>query len=196
LIAALKGIVLSKKPEGIIIDVNGVGYHVNIPLCSLADIPEAGEMLFLHTYTHVREDSLQLFGFLTEEEKRIFSVLLGISGIGPKLGLAILSGMSVQKFTEAVQNEDVTMLSSIPGLGKKTAARLILELRGKLPSFGDGEEAVQTGASAADDAVSALVNLGYRKGDSEKAVQNAVNAGYESIEEIIREALKYLTEKK
>ena len=196
MIASLKGIVLSKRPEGIIVDVNGVGYHVNIPLCSLADIPESGEMLFLHTYTHVREDSLQLFGFLTEEEKRIFSVLLGISGIGPKLGLAVLSGMSVEKFSEAVQNEDIATLSSIPGLGKKTAARLILELRGKLPALGERDGAAKTGISAAGDAVSALVNLGYRKGDSEKAVQNAVKAGYEPVEEIIREALKYLTEKK
>jgi Holliday junction DNA helicase RuvA len=195
LIASLKGIVQSKKPEGIIIEVSGVGYRVSIPLCSLADIPDPGETVFLHTYTHVREDALQLFGFLSEEERKVFTTLLGISGIGPKLGLAILSGMPVMRFIESVNSEDVALLSTIPGLGKKTAARLILELKGKLPSLGSDEAYGSKERSVAEDAISALVNLGYKKPFAEKAVDSAVKGGINSIEDIIREALKYLTDK-
>jgi Holliday junction DNA helicase RuvA len=195
LIASLKGIVQSKKPEGVIVDVSGIGYHVSVPLCSLGDIPEPGNSVFLHTYTHVREDILQLFGFLSEEEQKIFKILMGISGIGPKLGLAILSGMPVQKFVESVHNEDVTTLSTIPGLGKKTASRVVLELKGKLPSLRDDETSDSAGLSASGDSVSALVNLGYKKSLAERAVQQAVNNGASAIEDIIKEALKYLTEK-
>ena len=195
MIASLKGIVQSKKPERIIIDVSGIGYHVNIPLCNLSDIPEPGNSVFLHTYTHVREDALQLFGFLSEEERSVFTTLLGISGVGPKLGLAILSGMPARRFVEAVQNEDVAMLSTIPGLGKKTASRLILELKGKLPSLDSKGAQLTKADSASEDAISALVNLGYKKPLSENAVNQAIKNGAESIEAIIREALKYLTEK-
>ncbi len=196
MIASLKGIVLSKKPEGVIIDVSGIGYHVSIPLCNLCDIPEPGKMVFLHTYTHVREDALQLFGFISEEDRKVFTTLLGISGIGPKLGLAILSGMPSSRFIETVNNEDVPLLATIPGLGKKTAARLILELRGKLPSI-DRENAYPSQEnSATGDSISALVNLGYKKLSSEKAVEKAVNNGADTIEGIIKEALKYLTDTK
>lgn len=195
MIASLKGIVQSKRPEGVIIEVNGVGYRLSIPLGSLADIPEPGEKVFLHTYTHVREDALQLYGFLSEEERKVFTTLLGISGVGPKLGLAILSGMPVLRFIESVNNEDVTLLSTIPGLGKKTASRLILELKGKLPSMEPGGAYGSKGPSDAEDAVSALVNLGYRRPSAEKAVDNAVRGGRTAIEDIIKEALKYLTDK-
>ena len=195
MIASLKGIVQSKKPEGIIVDVSGIGYHVSVPLCSLGDIPDPGKSVFLHTYTHVREDILQLFGFLSEEEQKVFKILMGISGIGPKLGLAILSGMPVQKFVESVQNEDVTTLSTIPGLGKKTASRVVLELKGKLPSLSDNGASSSPEASAAGDSISALVNLGYKKSLAESAVQKAVDNGSAAIEDIIKEALKYLTKK-
>ena len=195
MIASLKGIVQNKKPEGVVVDVNGIGYRVSIPLRSLSDIPDQGQTVFLHTYTHVREDALQLYGFVLEEERRVFATLIGISGIGPKLGLAILSGMPVSRFIETVDNEDVSLLTTIPGLGKKTAARLVLELKGKLPSLGIGEASVSRGDTATDDAVSALVNLGYKKPSSEKAVGRAVKNGASAIEDIIREALKYLTEK-
>jgi Holliday junction DNA helicase RuvA len=193
-IASLKGIVQSKRPEGVVVDVSGIGYHVCVPLCSLGEIPEPGNSVFLHTYTHVREDMFQLFGFLSEEERKIFKTLMGISGIGPKLGLAILSGMPVQKFIESVHDEDVITLSTIPGLGKKTASRVVLELKGKLPTPGDHETS-SAGLSAVGDSVSALVNLGYKKSLSESAVQRAVNNGSSAIEDIIKEALKYLTEK-
>jgi len=195
LIASIKGIVLSKKPEGVIVDVNGIGYHVSIPLCNLGDIPEKGETVFLHTYTHVREDALQLFGFLSEEERKVFTTLLGISGIGPKLGLAILSGMPVPRFIDAINNENVSLLATIPGLGAKTSARLVLELKGKLPSLHIGETIYSKERTVAEDAVSALVNLGYKKQLADKAVELSVKNGVTAIEVIIREALKYLTEK-
>jgi Holliday junction DNA helicase RuvA len=194
LIASLNGIVLSRKPAGIVIGVGGVGYNVAIPLCSLGDIPEEGREVFIYTYTHVREDALQLFGFLTEYERGVFATLLGISGIGPKLALAILSGMPVERFVGAVNNEDITMLSSIPGLGKKTAARVVLELKGKLESFRKDGTDIYTEGRAAGDAVSALVNLGYRKALSEDAVARAVKNGFSTIEDIVREALRLLTE--
>ena len=195
MIASLNGTVLNKKPEGIIVDVNGIGYHVSIPLCSLGNIPEPGEKVFLHTYTHVREDALQLFGFLSDEERRVFTTLIGINGIGPRLGLAILSGMPVNRFIETVNNEDVSLLTTIPGLGKKTAARLVLELKGKIPSFNTGDTLSFRENPAADDAMSALVNLGYKKPASEKAVERALKNGSTAIEDIIKEALKYLTGK-
>ncbi len=190
MIASLKGIVQNKKPEGIIIDVNGVGYHVSIPLCNLGDIPETGESIFLHTYTHVREDALQLFGFLSDKDRKVFTTLIGISGIGPKLGLTVLSGMPAERFIEAVHNEDLSLLTTIPGLGKKTASRLVLELKGKLPSL-SGTPSLQK-HSAADDAVSALTNLGYKKALAEKAVEAAVNNNASVIEDIIKESLNYL----
>lgn len=196
MIASLNGIVLSKKPDGVIVDVNGVGYHVNIPLCSFGDIPEKGQMVFMHTYTHVREDALQLFGFLSEEERKVFTTLLGINGIGPKLGLAILSGMPVGRFVEAVNSENVSLLSTIPGLGAKTSARLVLELKGKLPSLHIGDATYSRERTVAEDAVSALVNLGYKRQLAEKAVELSVNNGATAIEVMIREALNYLTEKK
>jgi Holliday junction DNA helicase RuvA len=194
MIASLNGTILNKKPDSIIIDVGGVGYHVSVPLRNLGDIPDKGEEIFVHTYTHVREDALQLFGFLTEEERRVFSTLLGITGVGPKLALAILSGMPVERFTEAVYNEDISLLATIPGLGKKTASRLVLELKGKLPSFGGVHETHK--GTVADDAVSALENLGYKKSMSENAVASAMNNGAKTIEDIIKDALKSLTESK
>ena len=196
MIASLKGTVLTKRPEGVIVDVGGVGYHLSVPLCSLTDIPEPGETVFMHTYTHVREDALQLFGFLNEKDREVFTTLIGISGIGPKLGLTILSGMPAERFVETVQNEDITMLTTIPGLGKKTASRLVLELKGKLPSLDPGEASSSRTSQEASDAISALVNLGYKKQFSEKAVETAVLDGAGSIENIIMEALKNLSEGK
>lgn len=195
MIASLRGVVSSKKPEGIVVEVGGVGYQVSVPLCSLSDIPEPGRPVFLYTYTHVREDALQLFGFLTEEERKVFMALLGINGIGPKLALTILSGMPVKRFIETIHNEDVSLLATIPGLGKKTAARLILELKGKLPSIEAHDSThSQEAKTMAGDAISALINLGYKKSLSERAVERAVNNGAGTIEDIIKEALKYLTE--
>ncbi len=194
MIASLKGIVSSKKPDGVIVEVGGIGYQVSVPLCSLCNIPDQGGEIFLNIYTHVREDALQLYGFLTEEERKVFVTLLGINGIGPKLGLAILSGMPVQRFMEAVIKEDVDLLTTIPGLGKKTASRLILELKEKLPFRSIGTDYSEE--HFLGDAVSALTNLGYKRAFSEKAVEAAIKNGADSVENIIREALKYLMESK
>lgn len=195
MIASLKGVVLSKKPDRIIVEVSGVGYSVAVPLRSLGDIPGEGNAVFMHTYTHVREDALQLFGFTSEDERRVFATLLGVTGVGPKLALAILSGMPVERFVEAIYSEDVVLLSSIPGLGKKTAARLVLELKGKLQSIKGGTDSFSQLTGIAGDSISALVNLGYKRHLSEKAVETALKNGAAAIEEIIREALKSLTDK-
>ncbi|MDH4233447.1 MAG: Holliday junction branch migration protein RuvA, partial [Nitrospirota bacterium] len=128
MIGSLRGTVLARRPDNVIIEINGIGYQVNVPLNILANLPEEGKEVFLHIYTHVREDALQLFGFTSEDEKKIFTVLLGISGIGPKMALNVLSGLSYAEFLNAIDTEDVAMLCRIPGLGKKTAHRLILEL--------------------------------------------------------------------
>jgi len=192
MIASIKGKVLTKGPEGVVVDVRGVGYHIHVPLRSLGDIPDRGKEVFLHTYTNVREDAIQLFGFVTEEERRLFTTLIGINGIGPKLALTILSGMPVNRLIEAINNEDIEILTRIPGLGRKTVARLVLELRGKLPAVEVPAGGLR--ADLNDDAVSALVNLGYKRSDSQKAVRDAMKRGLSSIEDIIKEALRYLTE--
>lgn len=195
MIATLKGMITSKRPERVVIDVGGVGYSVAVPLCSLGDLPEEGNEVFLHTHTHVREDALQLFGFLSEHDRGVFTTLLGISGIGPRLALAILSGMHVERFIDAVHEEDIPLLSTIPGLGKKTAARIVLELKGKLRPFSPKGPGLPRDGQIAEDAVSALENLGYRKAVSESAVARAKKKGLSSLEDIIKEALKSFTEK-
>lgn len=186
MIASLKGKVLSKRPENVIIDVNGVGYQVNLPVSVLSNMPDEGKDVFLHIYTHVREDSLQLFGFLSEEEKRIFITLLGISGVGPKMALNILSGVSHDDFLRAIEKEDVEMLCRIPGLGKKTAHRLILELREKLPS------ALTVKDKLFDDTLSALVNLGYKKPVAQQHLEKVYKQGFKDIESLLKETLKQL----
>jgi len=186
MIASLKGKVLSKRPDNVVIDVSGVGYQVNLPVSVLSNMPEEGRDVFLHIYTHVREDSLQLFGFLSEEEKRIFITLLGISGIGPKMALNILSGLSHDDFLSAIEKEDVAMLCRIPGLGKKTAQRLILELREKLPS------ALTVKDKLFHDTLSALVNLGYKKPVAQQHLEKVYKQGYKDIESLLKETLKQL----
>jgi len=186
MIASLKGKVLSKRPDNVIIDVNGVGYQVNLPVSVLSNMPDEGRDVFLHIYTHVREDSLQLFGFLSEEEKRIFITLLGISGVGPKMALNILSGVSHDDFLRAIEKEDVAMLCSIPGLGKKTAHRLILELREKLPS------ALTVKDKLFDDTLSALINLGYKKPVAQQHLEKTYKQGFKDIESLLKETLKLL----
>ena len=157
MIGSLRGKIASRRPDNVVIDVNGVGYLVNVPLHILSNLPGEGHEVSLQIYTHVREDSIQLFGFTSEDQKKVFTTLLGISGIGPKMAMNILSGISHDDFLKAIEKEDVDMLCRVPGLGKKTAHRLILELREKLPS--------STGISdrVFEDALSALVNLGYKK---------------------------------
>ena len=187
MIGSLRGVVLARRPDNVIIDVNGVGYQVNLPLNVLADLPEEGKEAFLHIYTHVREDALQLFGFTSEDEKKIFMVLLGISGIGPKMALNILSGLSHEEFRNAIDSEDVAMLCRIPGLGKKTAQRLILELREKLPSSTGIKDRLF------EDTLSALMNLGYKRSTAQEFLEKSYKQGFNDIEGLLKETLKKLT---
>ncbi len=191
MIASLRGKLFSKRPDGLIIDVRGVGYHVLTPLTTLSSLPDEGHEVFLFTYTHVREDILQLYGFSTEDEKRIFLTLIGISGIGPRIALSILSTIRPEQFHAAVQSEDVDLLCRVPGLGKKTAHRIILELREKLPALMHEKRDIMY-----DDTLSALINLGYKKNIAQAALEKAYAKGQGDLEGLLREALKYLTVEK
>lgn len=186
MIGSLRGRLISKRPDNIIIESCGVGYQVMVPINLLSMLPEEGDEVFLHIYTHVREDSLQLYGFPSEDEKRVFATLLGISGIGPKMALNILSGFSVKDFMMAIDNEDVALLCRVPGLGKKTAHRLILELREKLVTK-------EVKDRVFDDTLSALINLGYKKSEALDALEKVYKSGPARVEDLLKEALRYLT---
>ncbi len=178
MIAHLSGLLLSKQPNSVIVDINGVGYEVTIPLSTFYDLSEEGSAVALRIHTHVREDALQLFGFRTEREKKLFLLLTSVSGIGPKLAITILSGMSADELIPAIRNNELARLVNIPGVGKKTAERLVLELKDKLSALSSPELEEQYrlagGAtsknSITDDIVSALVNLGFQRAAAEKAV--------------------------
>ncbi len=188
MIGSLKGRLLRKRPNGLIIEANGVGYEVNVSLNALSSLPEEGKNVFMYIYTHVKEDAIQLYGFLNEEERRVFITVLGVSGVGPRIALSILSGLPLDDFMRAIDSEDISRLTIIPGLGKKTAQRLILELRERLP------KAVLPKDRLYDDAVSALINLGYRKSDALDALDKAYKKGHEDIETLLKVSLKYLTD--
>jgi Holliday junction DNA helicase RuvA len=174
MIALIRGTVFSKSPDRVVIDAGGVGYLVHISLSTFEHIPDSGAETLLHTHLHVREDALQLYGFATPDERDYFLTLNGVSGVGPKLALAILSGAKTPELRKAIEFEDVAFLSRLPGLGKKTASKIILELKGKLPApAGSGD----IGGPAApvsgvfDDALSALLNLGYKRAEAEAALR-------------------------
>jgi holliday junction DNA helicase RuvA len=179
MIAFLRGRVFDKHPNRIIVDVAGVGYEVHVPLSTYYDVGDAGAEIALHVHTHVREDALQLYGFLTSLEQVLFERLIAISGIGPKLAIAVLSGIDSGELVTSVQRGDVARLTSIPGIGKKTAERIVLELKDRLRDVGavniDGAEQKTTGDQLRDDLLSALENLGYHRPLAEKAV-DAVRA--------------------
>ncbi|MBF0538916.1 MAG: Holliday junction branch migration protein RuvA [Nitrospirae bacterium] len=186
MIGSIRGRVIRKRPTEVLIEVNGVGYEVHVAIN--CELPGEGSETFLYIYTHVREDALQLYGFIREEERLLFSRLLGVSGIGPRIALATLSGLSVERFAAAIEGEDVTVLSRLPGIGKKTAQRLILELKGKLPSILAAKDAQY------EDALSALLTLGYKKTDIIATLDALNKKGIKDIEALIKEALKYLSE--
>jgi len=180
----------------LIVEVSGVGYQVYVPLSTYYSIPDDGGDVSLHIHTHVREDALSLFGFSTEAEKSMFLLLVGVSGIGPKLALAVLSSLSVQDLSLAIQASDDSKLRTIPGIGKKTAARMVLELQDKMKLMGPFESLDHQSASGAgdvEDAVSALVNLGYKKPLAEEALKK-VGRGRSglTVEALIKEALGVL----
>jgi Holliday junction DNA helicase RuvA len=180
LIAHISGKLIQKQPNSIIVDVGGVGYELNVPLSTFYDLGEIGGSVSLRVHTHVREDALQLFGFRTEAEKKLFLLLNSVSGIGPKLAITVLSGLSAEELIQAIRAGNLVKLTAIPGVGKKTAERMLVELKDKVaailpPGLEDSTTNVmaQTGDPMREDVISALVNLGYQRSQAEKAV-NAV----------------------
>ena len=197
MIAHLKGKLANKSPDHSIVDVNGIGYKVFTPLSTYYALPKTGEPVSLRIHTRVREDELKLFGFLTEEEQTTFEKLITINKVGPKLALGILSGMSTADLLFAVMNNDAARLSSIPGVGKKTAERLALEMKDKLSDLAlEMEHPSDTKSPGGfyEDALSALINLGYKKPQAEKALKTAYNENGKdsSLEDLIKESLNNL----
>jgi holliday junction DNA helicase RuvA len=198
MIARLSGTLLEKQATRLVVDVHGVGYDVQVPLSTFYHLPDVGGDVALRIHTHVREDALSLFGFSTELEQLLFERLIAISGIGPRLALSVLSGIDPADLVRAVQQGDIGRLTLIPGVGKKTAERMSLELKDRLPQqLTDG--AADAGAPATEtsvraDVLSALVNLGYHRPLAEKAVDAALKApGSPAFERVLRDALQRMT---
>ena len=198
MIAHLRGSILEKHPNRIVIDVNGVGYDVFVPLSTFYGLGEPGAAIALRIHTHVREDALVLYGFATLLEVELFERLIGVSGIGPKVALAVLSGIEPQEFIRAIERGDLARLTAIPGVGKKTSERIVLELKDRLPRA--QVAAAVAGVTPADapvlrdDVVSALVNLGYHRPLAEKAAEAAIttigSASDASFERALKQALR------
>ena len=198
MIAHLKGKLTYKSPIEIAIDVNGIGYQVFVPLSTFYALPELEEDVFLDIHTHMREESLKLFGFYTTDEKKIFEKLIAINKVGPKLALTILSGMSPAELFSTIDANDIGKLSTVPGIGRKTAERLILEMRDKMDGISLNSEIKRDSISQNglfDDALSALVNLGYKKNQAEQTLKKVYPEGEtgESIEDIIKKSLNLLS---
>ena len=198
MIAHLSGRLTQKSPVSVVVDVQGVGYQVFIPLTAYYQLPECGSPVSLHIHTHLREESLKLFGFVSDADKQMFELLIRINKVGPKLAIAILSGMSARDLTQTVFNHDISTLSTIPGVGRKTAERLALELKDKLSELNLQPEAAAAnntpGNGLKDDAVSALVNLGYKKAQAEQALKKVWrDEAKPSLEDLIRDSLNCLS---
>ena len=199
MIASLTGRLAFKAPTYLILDVQGVGYEVFIPLSTYYGLPNLSDRISLSVHTHVREDAIQLFGFLTSQEKDAFVLLTSVSGVGPKLGLSVLSALPVSDLVSAIQSGDVEKLTTVPGIGNKSVSRLVLELKDKVgklhPGLGPAQDSARLGQDAIfDDALSALVNLGYRPQDAKDALKQVKKSNAESIvlKDMIRESLKEL----
>ena len=199
MIAYLRGTLLEKHPNQAIVDTGGVGYDVNIPVSTFSALPDPGAEVRLRIHTHVREDALTLFGFATAEEKALFERLISVSGIGPKLGITVLSGLNTADLVTAIRNSQVDQLVRIPGVGKKTAERIVLELKDKLEGIGlaaaAGAAAARTTAPPLDameqDVLSALINLGCNRAAAETAVRKAKASGVDGeFEPLFRRALE------
>ena len=199
MIGFLSGKILEKNANTVILDVGGVGYEVTIPLSTFYELGEVGSEVGLRIFTYVREDSLQLFGFKTARERDIYLKLISVQGIGAKSGITMLSGMSADEIVTAIRTDNIARLTSIPGVGRKTAERMVVELRDKIGELSLGA-AASAGAAAGgsadtafDDALSALVNLGYQRNAAEKALQEAAKNGAElSVQKLLRSALQKL----
>lgn len=196
MIAHLHGRILEKQPNRIVVDVAGVGYDVSVPLSTFYGLGEAGSEITLRIHTHVREDALLLYGFATRLEQDLFERLISISGIGPKVALAVLSGIEPPDLIRAIERGDLARLTAIPGVGKKTSERIVLELKDRLPKV-QSPTTVEEQASAPsllrDDVLSALMNLGYHRPLAEKAVDSAVKAAVDGdFERTLKQALREL----
>jgi Holliday junction DNA helicase RuvA len=204
MIAHLSGTLLSKQATSVIVDVSGVGYEVTIPLSTFYDLEDAGSNVQLRIYTHVREDTLQLYGFKTARERELFLKLITVSGIGPKLGITLLSGMSADEIIASIRTNNLARLTLIPGVGRKTAERLIVELREKVAELSSAQLEEELGAkpevsaesiedTVRADALSALLNLGYQRSGAEKAIDAALSEGGDiTVESVLRRSLKKL----
>jgi Holliday junction DNA helicase RuvA len=192
----LKGILSHKSPTEIVVDVNGVGYAVSIPLSTFEKLGETGTAVTILTYTHVREDALQLYGFGSEPEREIFRLLISVSGIGPKIAQGILSGIQPAELQNLIGQENVSALTAIPGVGKKTAERLIVELRDKIvkvDALSQSPGSTDAGQEVRAEALMALISLGYNRGSAEKAIRTALqelNGKKPTIQELLKQALK------
>lgn len=196
MIAHISGTLAQKIPGEVVIDVRGIGYQVFIPLNVFYRLPEVGSLVSLQIHTHVREDALQLFGFQDAAEKQIFLLLLGVSGIGPKLAINVLSGIPAQELSRALKEGDQVRLVAIPGVGRKLAERMIVELRDKLATLAPaGMESARGdgGSQLLLDAVSALVNLGYKRAEAEKTVREVLKRGEHSLEQVLKETLRRMS---
>lgn len=199
MIARLTGMLLSKSPQSVIIDAAGVGYQAFVPLSTFYQLPDEMEKVSLHVYTHVREDTLQLFGFQTELEKKTFLLLISVSGIGPKLALNILSGIGFEDLLEAIVMADPERIAAVPGVGKKTSQRITLELRDKASLLSEDidlrprERIEIRHKEIFDDALSALSNLGYSSRDAKRALEHVLRTDEEvNLEALLKEALRRL----
>ncbi|HMQ04137.1 MAG TPA: Holliday junction branch migration protein RuvA [Pyrinomonadaceae bacterium] len=205
MIALLSGKLLEKHTNTAIVDVGGVGYEVSIPLTTFYDLGEIGSHVELRIYTHVREDAIQLFGFSSARDRELYLKLISVQGVGARSGITMLSGMSAEEIITAIRTDNVAKLTAIPGVGRKTAERLVVELRDKLADLAVGSTAAAAAGSGSvespdsdpvgvfDDALSALVNLGYQKNAAEKALQQARQDGVEpSVQKMLKAALQRL----
>ena len=199
MIAHLRGKLLAKHPNQIVVETGGVGYELNISVPTFSELPASGSEVALHVHTHVREDLIALYGFLRPEEKQLFEKLITVSGIGPKLAITILSGMAADELAVAIRGNDLMRLTKIPGIGKKTAERMVLELRDKLPAVtGVSAPTMPAMSATEEDVLSALVNLGYQRAAAEKVLANIVKGAGRaekpaSFDAIFREALAGLS---
>ena len=193
MIGSLIGLIKEKTPSSILLEVNGIGYEIAVPLSTSFQLPKVGESAYLLTHLVVREDQHSLYGFATDEERKLFRALIKISGVGAKLAITILSGTNVNGFIQSVVNEDIDALVHLPGIGKKTAERLIVEMKDKVSEISSDENSLSESNenSAVAEAINALVNLGYKTKDAKTILDKIESEGL-TVEELIRQALKSL----
>ncbi len=189
MISFLRGKLVVKAPPLLVLDVNGVGYEIEAPMTTFYELPALGVEITLHTHLVIREDSHSLFGFATEADRTMFRTLIKVNGVGPKLALTILSGQSAEQFHQCIHDNDIQALVRLPGVGKKTAERLVIEMRDRLPNLGESTTLIPIVGNAKQEAVSALCSLGYKPLDASKMVQGIHTEG-KSCEDIIRMALQ------